>query len=297
MFHVYAVSMGLYLAAYCAGTLVIVERYRPETVLQLIGSQRITSLAASPTILIGLMAHADFARTDFGSLRVCYSGSAALAEDTLRRWEAATGCPVCEGYGQSEAGPVLTYNPLRGLRKLRSVGIALPDTEVQIVDIETGLRVLPAREIGEIRARGPQVMTGYRHQPEQTAAALRDGWLYTGDIGELDAQGYLYIRDRKKEMVIVAGFNVYPREVEEALFTHPAVVEAAVVGQPDDYRGEVLVAWVAVDDPAVTEPKLLDYLTQRLVRYKVPQAIRFLPSLPKTSVGKLDKNRLRQSRA
>jgi long-chain acyl-CoA synthetase len=293
MFHVYAVSMGLYLAAFCRGELVVMPRYRPDTVLEALERHRITLFSGSPTIFIGLMSHERFASTDLSTLRLCYSGSAALPVETLRRWEAATGCVVVEGYGQSEAGPVLTYNPRHGVRKVGSVGVPLPCTEVQVVDVETGLRVLPAGQTGEIRARGPQIMRGYRGMPAETAVALRDGWLYTGDIGELDDDGYLYIRDRKKDMVIVGGFNVYPREVEEALHAHPSVAEAAVVGVPDAYRGEALVGFVVCREAAAADA-LRAHLAQRLVKYKVPGDLRIVPALPKTVVGKIDKTRLRE---
>ncbi|MEO7706937.1 MAG: AMP-binding protein [Caldimonas sp.] len=296
LFHVYAVSMGLYLAANCRATLVVVARYRPEAVLEAIGRHRITLLGASPTILVGLMGCESFGSTDLGSLRLCFSGSSALPEATLQRWEAATGCPVAEGYGQSEAGPVLAFNPRHGVRKVGSVGIAVPQTELEIVDVESRAGPLPVGAVGEIRARGPQVMRGYRNLPAETAEALRDGWLYTGDIGQIDRDGYLTIRGRKKEMVIVGGYNVYPREVEEALCTHPAVREAAVVGVPDAYRGEALVAAVVLaagDRP--TGDALLEHLAARLVRYKVPRDIRVVAELPKTSIGKVDKARLRDA--
>ena len=295
LFHVYAVAMGLYLALWARGELVILPRYRPEAVLEAIARHRITLLSGSPTIFVGLMGYEGFARADLSSLRWCSSGSAALSVETLRRWEAATGCPICEGYGQSEAGPVLTYNPLHGTRKVGSVGIALPATEVQVVDTETGTRVLGPGEIGEIRARGPQIMRGYRGLPAETATALREGWLHTGDVGEFDADGYLTIRDRLKDMAIVGGYNVYPREVEEALVAHPAVAEAAVVGVPDAYRGEALVAYVVprAGEPVPGAEALLAHLAARLVKYKHPSRIEVLEALPKTTVGKTDKTRLR----
>ena len=294
LFHVYAVSMGLYLAANCRATLVVVARYRPEAVLEAIGRHRITLLGGSPTILVGLMGCDAFRSADLGSLRLCFSGSSALPEATLQRWESATGCAIAEGYGQSEAGPVLAFNPRHGVRKIGSVGIAVPQTELEIVDIESGGGPLPVGAVGEIRARGPQVMRGYRNLPAETAEALRDGWLYTGDIGAIDRDGYLTIRGRKKEMVIVGGYNVYPREVEEALCTHPAVREAAVVGVPDAYRGEALVAAVVLvgGDPVMGDA-LLEHLATRLVRYKVPRDVRVMAELPKTSIGKVDKARLR----
>ena len=293
LFHVYSVAMGLYLAMYCRSLLVILPRYRPEDVLGAIARHRITLLCGSPTIFIGLMACEQFADADLASLRVCYSGSAPLSAMTLQRWEAATGCGICEGYGQSEAGPVLTYNPLQGRRKVGTVGYALPATEVEVVDVDTGTRVLGPGEIGEIRARGPQIMRGYRGLPAETATALREGWLYTGDMGEFDADGYLTIRDRRKDMVIVGGYNVYPREVEDALLAHAGVAEAAVVGAPDAYRGERLIAFVVPCEAALSAQALSAHLAERLTRYKLPGEIRVVAALPKTIVGKVDKTVLR----
>ena len=293
LFHVYAVAMGLYLACYGRGTLVIVPKYRPDVVLDAVQQHRITLMSGSPTIFIGLMAYEGFGSYDLSSLRACSSGASALSGETLNRWESAAGCTVSEGYGQSESGPVLSYNPRHGARKLGSVGIAVPDTEIQIVDIATGTCVLPVGEVGEIRARGPQIMQGYRGLPAETTQALRDGWLYTTDIGELDDEGYLYIRDRKKEMVIVGGFNVYPREVEDALTTHPDVLEAGVVGVADAYRGEALVACVVTGNAGLTQAAIMEHLAGRLAKYKIPREVRFIRALPKTSIGKTDKNQLR----
>lgn len=293
LFHVYAVSMGLYLAANCRGTLHIVRKFDAGAVLSMIETEKISVVAASPTILLGLMAHETFAETDFSALKVCSSGSAALPESVLHRWEAATGCPVCEGYGQTEAGPVLSYNPRHGLRKPGSVGVAVPLTDIRVVDLETGTRELPAGEAGEIKARGPQIMAGYRNRPADTAEALRDGWLYTGDIGRIDADGYLAICDRKKDIVISAGFNVYPREIEEALLAHPGIAEAAVIGVPDAYRGEALMAWIVARAPGLTSDAVMEHLAGRLTKYKWPREVRFLGALPKTTVGKTDKPALR----
>ncbi len=294
LFHVYAVSMCLHLAAYCRGALVIQPRYRPEAVLAALAGDGITVFPGGPTIFAGLMGHEDFAASRFPDLRICYSGSAPLPEETLRRWQVATGCPILEGFGQTEAGPVLTFNPEHGVAKPGSVGVALPETEVQVVDIETGRRVLAVGEQGEIRARGPQVMSGYRNRPAATAEALRDGWLYTGDIGEFDADGYLFIRDRKKDMAIVGGYNVYPREIDEVLHGHPDVLEAASVGVADDYRGEVIRAFVVARPGAqADEAVLLDHCRANLAKYKLPAAIEIVETLPKTPVGKIDKMALR----
>jgi long-chain acyl-CoA synthetase len=294
LFHSYAMAMGLFLAVYCRGCLVVLERYQPERLLETIARERITIFPGSPTLFVGLMAHPDFARTDWSSVQTCYSGAAPLAEETLRRWRDAVQAPVYEGYGQTEAGPVLSFNPVGGPIKPGSVGVPLAQTTIEVVDVETGRRVLPAGERGEIRARGPQLMQGYRNRPEETAQALRDGWLYTGDIGEFDAEGYLSVRDRKKDMVIVGGYNVYPREIEEVLCAHPAVAEAAVVGAADAYRGEILRAY-AVLRPGVTASAdaLLAHCAANLAKYKLPASLELLAALPKTAVSKTDKQALR----
>jgi long-chain acyl-CoA synthetase len=294
LFHSYAMAMGLFLAAYCRGSLVIRARYKPDDALRMVAAERITIFPGSPTVFIGLMAHPEFATTDWSSVHTCYSGSAPLSEETLRRWQDAVGAPVFEGYGQTEAGPVLTYIPAKGTAKPGSVGIPLADTDVEIVDVETGAKVLGPGERGEIRARGPQIMQGYRNLPQETAEALRGGWLYTGDIGEFDADGYLYIRDRKKDMAIVGGYNVYPREIDEVLFLHPDVADAAAVGAPDDYRGEVVRAYVVLQPGATaTVDDLLVHCRTNLAKYKVPASIEILDALPKTTVNKTDKKALR----
>jgi long-chain acyl-CoA synthetase len=298
LFHVYAVHMCLHLAAYCRGALVILPRYRPELAIAALAEERITAFAGGPTLFTGMMAHQDFATARFPSLRVSYSGSAPLPEETLRSWEAATACPILEGYGQTEAGPVLCFNPQNGRRKPGSVGIAVPRTRIEIVDTATGTIVLPAGERGEIRASGPQIMRGYRNLPAETAATLRDGFLYTGDIGELDADGYLYIRDRKKDMAIVGGYNVYPREIDEVLYLHPDVLEAASIGVPDAYRGEVIKAFVvARPGTAPDEAALREHCARNLAKYKVPAMIEIVAGIPKTTVGKIDKKELRNMAA
>jgi long-chain acyl-CoA synthetase len=294
LFHVYAASMCLHNMAQARGALVILPRYTPEAVFDALTRERITIFAGSPTLFTGLLNHAAFSREAFATLRLSYSGSAALPGELLRRWEQATGAPVLEGYGQSEAGPVVSFNPVHGVRKPGSVGVVLPLTDVQVVDADDGSRVLGVGEKGEIRVRGPQVMLGYRNLPDETAEALRDGWLHTGDIGEFDAEGYLYVRDRKKEMAKVSGYNVFPREVEETLYRHPAVAEAAVVAVPDDYRGEAIRAYVALAPGARTTPEaLVEHCREQLAPYKIPARIVLVDALPKTVVGKIDKLRLR----
>ena len=222
-----------------------------------------------------------------------YSGSAPLPENLLAQWEQATGAPVIEGYGQTESGPVISFNPLHGVRKPRSVGIAVPGTELQIVDAATGRTVLGAGQIGEIRVRGPQVMSGYRGLPQETADALRDGWLYTGDLGELDEEGYLYIRDRKKDMCLVSGYNVYPREVEEVLYLHPAVLEAAVIGVEDAYRGASNTRVRGAERRVGHADRARPALSRQSRRVQGAARVRVPAELPKTPVGKIDKKALR----
>jgi long-chain acyl-CoA synthetase len=293
LFHSFALAMNLYQALVCAGALVILSRYRPDWVVAALADERITVLPAGATVFAGLLGFDGFADADLRHLRVCYSGASALPAEILRRWEQATGAPIHEGYGQTEAGPILTYNAPHLPMKPGHVGTPLPGTELQIVDVVTG-HPLPAGQPGEIRARGPQIMFGYWNRPQETAAALRDGWLHTGDIGTVDADGHLAILDRLKDMVITGGYNVYPREVDDVLLMHPAVQEAASFGVPDAYRGEVLHAHVVPRQPIEVDG-LLAHCRQNLARYKVPVSITIVAAIPRTTVGKIDKLALRQA--
>jgi len=296
MFHSFAAAMCVNLAAYCAGKLVILPRYRPDWVVEAIGRHAITRLPAGPTVFNGLIRFDGLTREGLASLRCAYSGSAPLGIETLAQWDALTGVPIYEGYGQSEAGPILTYFGPGMKVKPGSVGPALPGTEVRIVDPENPARNLPTGEAGEIAARGPQVMRGYRSLAKETRATLHGGWLHTGDIGMLDEDGHLTIADRKKDMVLISGYNVFPREVDEALLAHPAIAGAACVGVPDSYRGERLVAFVTpADDGEVDAEGLADWLAERLVRYKRPSEYRVLRSLPLTAAGKIDKQALKRA--
>lgn len=292
LYHTYAVAMCLHNAANCGGTLVILPKFTPAALFECLRRERITVLAGGPSVFAALLADPAFGPEAFRTLRTIYSGSAPLPEATLRRFESATGAPVLEGYGQSESGPVLTFNPRHGTRKPQSVGIPVPGTELQIVDPLEGERVLGPGEIGEIRVRGPQVMAGYRNRPTETADALRGGWLYTGDLGELDPDGYLYIRDRRKAMVLVSGFNVYPREVEEVLCMHPHVAEVAVIGVPDERRGALVKAFVVARSGSLDAAELERHCRANLAPYKVPKQYVMLDRLPKTAVGKIDKKQL-----
>jgi long-chain acyl-CoA synthetase len=282
LYHSFAAAMCLHLATYSGGALHILPRYRPDWLLDTIEREGITRLPAGPTVFNSLLGYEGLSRERVASLVCAYSGSAPLPHDTLARWEAATGVPIYEGYGQSEAGPVLTYHGPGMPLKQGSVGPALPLTE---------LRIDGDNALGEVLARGPQIMDGYLGRPEETASTLKDGWLHTGDIGRIDADGYLFIEDRKKDMAIVGGYNVYPREVDEVLMQHPAIREAGAVGVPDSYRGEVIWAFVAGD--ALGEAEVLDHCAARLAKYKRPARLVVLDALPRTPVGKIDKQALK----
>ncbi|RVT42270.1 class I adenylate-forming enzyme family protein [Sphingobium algorifonticola] len=294
MFHSFAAAMCINLSAYASGTLVILPRYRPDWVIEAIAHHRITRLPAGPTVFNGLIAQDALTREGTQSLRSAWSGSAPLARETRERWEARTGVPVFEGYGQSEAGPILTYFGPGMIAKPGSVGPALPLTHLRIVDPADPSRICDTDEVGEITAQGPQIMRGYRGLAEETAATLRDGWLHTGDIGRIDADGHLFIEDRKKDMALVGGYNVFPREIDEVLMQHPSVAAAACVGVPDSYRGEAIVAFVTPRaDRLADSAELADHCTRHLVRYKHPARYRMLPEMPLTPVGKIDKVALR----
>lgn len=212
----------------------------------------------------------------------------------LRQFEEKTGSVIVEGYGLSEASPVTHCNPVFGKRKPGSIGIAIPSTDYKIVDVATGTEELKPGETGELIVKGPQVMKGYWNMPEETAEALRDGWLYTGDIATMDEEGYAYIVDRKKDMIIASGYNVYPRDVEEVLYAHPAVQEAVVIGVPDPYRGETVKAFVVLKEgQKMTEEALIEYASAHLAPYKRPKIIEFRDALPKTNVGKILRRKLR----
>src|SRR5205809_71816 len=228
------------------------------------------------------------------SIRACISGAAPVPNEVRKQFEAATGGRLVEGYGLTEASPVTHCNPLKGVVK-ECIGIPFPDTDARVVDPDDPSRELAQGDVGELAVRGPQVMKGYWHQPEETATVLRDGWLLTGDLARMDEDGYFYIVDRKKDMILCSGYNVYPREVEEVLFMHPAVGEAAAIGVPDPYRGETVKAFVVLKaGKTATEADIIAFCKERLAPFKVPKAVEFATALPLTLVGKVLRRQLRE---
>jgi long-chain acyl-CoA synthetase len=296
MFHIWGFGYATLVPIYAGGTMFIVPKYDPEKVLRTLAAEEITVFGGGPApIYAGLAAHLLIRELTFPALKYSLTGGAPCPAELHRNWKKLTGCDLFEGWGMSEGAP-FCLNPAGGERRLMSVGNPVPETEIRIVDLETGTQVLPAGEPGEICVRGPQLMLGYRNQPAETTQALRDGWMHTGDVGYVDADGFLYLIDRKKDMVIVGGYNVYPREIDELLHSHPKILEAAAVGRPDPRLGEVLAAFVVLNRGAtMTETEFFDYCRDNLVKYKRPVEVHFIESLPRTGAGKLDKRALRDT--
>jgi len=253
MFHIWGLTYATWVPIFTAGTLVMIPKYDPDEVVKGLAEHRVSIFAGGPApIYMGLLRSPLFGQVDLSALKYCPSGGAPCPQDLHREWLERTGCPLLEGWGMSEGAP-FCLNRYDGERKLLSVGNPVPATEVEIVDLEAGTRILPVGEAGEVRVRGPQLMTRYHNKPEETAYALRDGYMYTGDIGYVDEDGFLFLIDRKKEMIIVGGYNVYPREIDEVLFNHAAIREAAAVGKRDELLGEVVVAFVVLKSGAALE--------------------------------------------
>jgi long-chain acyl-CoA synthetase len=287
-FHVYGMTTVMNLAIVQAYKMILLPKFDVEATLKTIEKLRPTMFPGAPTMYIALLNHPDLARYDLSSIKVCISGSAPLPVEVQEKFEKVTGGKLIEGYGLTEASPVTHSNFVwDGERVKGSIGVPWPDTEAKIISLETGEEA-KVNEIGELVVRGPQVMKGYWNQPHETENVLRDGWLYTGDVGYMDERGYFYIVDRKKDMIIASGYNIYPREVEEVLYQHPKVQEAVVVGVPDEYRGETVKAFVVLKQgEQCTGEELDQFMRSRLAAYKVPRIYEFRAELPKTAVGKI----------
>ncbi len=247
------------------------------------------------TLYNALLNHPDFASLDFSNLRVSVGGGMAVQRAVWERWLQVTGSPLVEGYGLTESSPVICVNPVDENNRVGSVGLPVPSTDVRIAD-EQG-NVLPPGGVGEIQAKGPQIMKGYWQRPEATAEVIKDGWLCTGDIGYMSEDGFFYIVDRKKDMILVSGFNVYPNEVEDVIALHPKVLEVAVVGVPDEKSGEAVKAFIVKKDPSLTADEIIAHCRQQLTAYKVPKHVEFRTELPKTNVGKILRRLLREEKA
>ena len=297
-FHIYGLTVALNYALIEGRTVVLELRPDPSEILGLIQKYRPTEFPGVPALYQALNHHPRLAKYDLRSIRVCISGSAPLPLEVAKRFEEITGGRLIEGYGLTEASPVTHANPIRGERRTGSIGLPFPSTEHRLVDLESGSNEVAPGEPGELCVRGPQVMLGYYRSPEETALVLRDGWLRTGDVAQIDADGYAYIIDRKKDMIDVGGMKVYPREVEEVLYQHAAVAETAVIGVPDATVGEVVKAFVVLKaGQRATEAELIAFVRERIAHYKAPRHVEFRTELPRSGVQKVLRRVLRESPA
>lgn len=292
MFHVFCMTVSLNGPIACGATVIIVPKFSPVDVVKTIRTKKGTMFVGVPTMYNFMYQLPEATADDFSSIRLCISGGASIPVELLQNFQAKFNVPILEGYGLSETSPLVAINPLKGTRKPGSIGVDIPGVKSKVVDVEGN--ELPRGVVGELAVQGPNVMRGYLNMPEATAAALIDGWFYTGDLAEMDEEGYIYIVDRKKDIVIVGGYNVYPREVEEVLYQHPSIIEASVVGVPDDGYGEIVKAYVVVKDEQTAIEDILHFCQDKLVKYKMPRQVEFLKELPKNSTGKILRRELRQ---
>ncbi|GED26328.1 long-chain-fatty-acid--CoA ligase [Brevibacillus agri] len=292
MFHVFCMTVCLNGPIRYGASIIIIPRFHPVEVVNTIREQKATCFAGVPTMYNYMLQLPNATKEDFASVRLCCSGGASMPVELLHKFEAKYEVMILEGYGLSEAAPATAFNPLRGTRKPGSVGVNIPHVVNKVVDPEGN--ELPRGEVGELVVQGPNVMLGYLGLPEDTAATLRNGWLYTGDMARMDEEGYVYIVDRKKDMILVDGYNVYPREVEEVLYQHPAIIEAAVIGVPDEVHGEAVKAFVALKEVAVSQEDIVAFCQDKLAKYKVPRLVEIVPELPKNSTGKILRRSLRK---
>lgn len=290
--HVYGFLMGALNPVMRGCTVVLPPRFHPDLIVDMLQSENVTVFGGGPpAIYQAIMASEKFSGAVFPNLRVCPGGGAPFPLDVHRRWTEATGLPIAEGYGMTEIAPICVNTKSDGMQA-GAAGKAVPNTQVEVVDIQTGKTVLSAGEAGEIRVKGPHMMTGYTSNPEETAATIKDGFVYTGDIGMLDDNGFLIICDRKKDVIFVKGFNVFPREVEEALLSHPSVSGACVVGRKDDRAGEVPVAYLTLRS-SFEPQELMNFLKETLADYKMPAECVALEAFPMTPAAKVDRTTLR----
>lgn len=293
MFHIFCISVCINTPIMCGGNIVISQKFNPIEIINLISKEQVTLFAGVPTMFSFLLQLKDYTAEHMKTIRTCLSGGASLPIELLQRFEEKYQVNILEGFGCTETAPVTAFNPLKGIRKTGSVGVDIPGVINKVVD-PNGNEV-PRGEIGELIVKGPNVMIGYLGMPEETSSAIVDGWFHTGDLAKMDDEGYIYIVDRMKDLIIVGGYNVYPREVEEVLYKHPSVVEAVVIGVPDPIFGEQVKAYVVCNDNNVSTNDLLAFCKNHLAKYKVPKEIEFIDEMPKNSTGKIMRRFLRTS--
>ncbi len=294
LYHSYAMTVCMNNAVLQRMPMILIPDPRNlEHLLKSIDRHQPTYFPGVPTLYTAIINYPEVSKYNLRSIKACLSGAAPLPVEVQTKFQQMTGARLIEGYGLSEATPVTHDNPLFGENRIGTIGVPFPDTDAKIVDVETGEKELPPGEPGELIVKGPQVMKGYWNRPEETRYALRNGWLYTGDIAVMDADGYFRIVDRKKDMIIAGGYNIYPRDVEEVLYQHPQILEAAVAGVPDAYRGETVKAYVVLKPgQTATADDIIAFCRERLAAYKVPKLVEFRDTLPKTMIGKVLRRQL-----
>jgi long-chain acyl-CoA synthetase len=298
LFHAYGMNGVMNLGVHLAATLVLLPLFSIKMLMDAIRKERPTFFLGVPALYVAVNNYPNVDKIDLTCIKACFSGAAPLPVEVIEKFEERTQARIAEAYGMTEASSVTHVNPMYGLRKYGSVGVPIVGTDARIVDPDNGTQDLPLGQVGELAVKGPQVMKGYWNQPAETAEVLRDGWLYTGDLAQMDEDGYFYIVERKKDLILSGGLNIYPREVEEVLYEHPKVLEAAVVGVPDAVRGEKVKAFVVLKPgQTVTRSEIVRFCRERLAPYKVPRAVAFRDALPKSLAGKVLRRALREEEA
>jgi len=291
LFHIYGMTTGMNAPLYMAGTMVMLPRFDLAASLKSIQEHRITVFCGAPTMYSMLLSHPDLRKYNLRTIKFCLSGSAPLPPEVQKKWMETTGGVLIEGYGLTESSPITHANPLDPTMKtvkVGSIGLPFPDTDAKIMDMETGEKELGVGEDGELVVKGPQVMKGYWKMPEESALVLRDGWLYTGDIGKMDENGYFYITDRKKDLIKYKGYSVYPREIEDVIYEHPAVKICAVIGKPDPVASEIPKAFIVLKEgKTATADEIKEFVNSKVAPYKAIREIEFRTELPMTLVGKV----------
>jgi len=298
LFHIYGMTTAMNAPFFVGARVILLPRFDVKEVMKTIENEKVTSFCGVPTMYIAVINHPEVSKFNLRTIKSCISGGAPLPVAVRKRFIEITGSPLVEGYGLTEASPVTHCNPVGegAVVKDGSIGLPIAETDAAVVDMDDPSKLLAIGQVGELAVMGPQVMLGYWNRKDESDLVLKAGWLLTGDIATMDDQGYFFIVDRKKDVINVAGFKVWPREVEEVLFTHPAVREAAVVGVTDDYRGESVKAFVILKAESrgkVTEQELIDFCRANLSKFKAPRSVEFVDDLPKTLVGKVLRRKLR----
>ena len=294
-FHIFGLNVCVNFATALGATMVPFPRFVPRDILKSAKKVRPTIFPSAPSVFMALLQQKEIESFDMSSIRFCISGSAPIPVDVIKQFKKITGAEIIEGYGLTEASPATHFNPLNGSHKIGSIGLPISDTDACIVDMEVGTVPLQPGQIGELVIRGPQVMKGYWNRPDETASALRNNWLYTGDIAYMDEEGYFFIVDRKKDLIISGGYNIYPREIDEVLHEHPKVQEAVAVGIPHHTRGEIIKAYVVTQPgETLTRAEIISFCREKMANYKLPKKVEFRKELPKTLVGKVLRRALRE---